>query len=189
MSFDFKNASKEELKIKYKEIAKEMKDDQFFTKKELNYLPEILYDKEQVLAFSSGLMDGSTWLIVLTDRRIIFLDKGMIYGLKQASIPLDKVNAIAGSTGILFGKLIITDGARERKIENVWKGTVKPFTNKAEWAIENAKRNQNSHPQSQAPTVDDKYAKISKLGELLDKGLISQDEFDLEKKKILGESI
>lgn len=40
-------------------------------------------DGEEVLAFSSGLMDESTWLITLTNTRIIFLDKGMIYGLNK----------------------------------------------------------------------------------------------------------
>ena len=43
MSFDFKNASPEELKAKYKELAKKIGDDQFFTKKELNYLPAVSY--------------------------------------------------------------------------------------------------------------------------------------------------
>jgi hypothetical protein len=31
-------------------------------------------DGEQVLAFASGVMDNSTWLIALTDHRVIFLD-------------------------------------------------------------------------------------------------------------------
>ncbi|MGH8273023.1 MAG: hypothetical protein ACRES9_02020 [Gammaproteobacteria bacterium] len=60
MTFDFKHASAAERKVEYKRIAKEIGDDQFFTKKELNYLPEILADGEQILAFSSGLMDGDT---------------------------------------------------------------------------------------------------------------------------------
>ena len=71
--FDFKNASKKERKKEYKRIAKEIGDDQFFTKKELKYLPEILMENEQVLAFSSGVMDGNTWLITLTNERVIFL--------------------------------------------------------------------------------------------------------------------
>lgn len=187
MSFDFKNASKAELKAKYNEIAKEMNDNQFFTKKELNHLPEVLNPGEQVLGFSSGLMDNNTWLIALTDRRLLFLDKGMIYGLKQVSIPLDKVNGVAGSTGIMFGKIIITDGARERKIENVMKQTVKPFTNKVEWAIDNFnnKDKQSSQTQNNPPPEEDKYAKLEKLGELKAKGLLSEEEFQAEKSKLL----
>ena len=51
-------------------------------------------------------MDGNTWLITLTDRRIIFLDKGMIYGLKQTTIDLDKVNAVSGETGLFLEKSV-----------------------------------------------------------------------------------
>lgn len=103
MVFDYKNASPAELKNEYNRIAKEIGDDQFFTKRELSHLPKILGDGEQVLAFTSGLMDGNTWLITLTDRRIIFLDKGLIYGLKQVTIDLDKINAVSGRPGFCLG--------------------------------------------------------------------------------------
>src|SRR3954451_16863952 len=105
MSFDFKHATPRELRAEYSRIAQEIGDDQFFTKKELKHLPDVLAEGEQVLAFTSGLMDGDTWLIALTDRRIIFLDKGMIWGLKQTLIDLDKVNSISGETGIFFGTI------------------------------------------------------------------------------------
>ena len=78
-------------------------------------------ESEQILGFTSGLMDANTWLITLTDKRIIFLDKGMIYGLKQSIVELDKVNAVSGSTGLVFGTITITDGANDRLIKNVWK--------------------------------------------------------------------
>ena len=81
-------------------------------------------------------MDGNTWLITLTDRRVIFLDKGMLYGLKQTTIDLDKVNSISSSTGLLLGKISIEDGASSKLIENVGKKTVKNFTNKVQDAIE-----------------------------------------------------
>ncbi|MEG3132322.1 hypothetical protein SC206_01885 [Rouxiella sp. T17] len=60
MAFDFKKASKEARDQEYKKIARLIGEDQFFTKKELNHLPEVLSEGEQVLAFSSGFMDGST---------------------------------------------------------------------------------------------------------------------------------
>ena len=77
MAFDFKRASEADRKKEYDRIAKEIGDDNFFTKKELNYLPEALADGEQVLAFTFGFLDGNTWLLTLTDRRLIFLDKGI----------------------------------------------------------------------------------------------------------------
>lgn len=190
MAFDFKNASKESLKAEYARIAKEIGDDQFFTKKELNYLPEILTPGEQILAFTSGRLnvDGdksmSTCLITLTDKRIILLDKGMIYGLKQDIINLDKVNSISGSTGLMFGSITITEGAGSRIIENVWKKTVKIFTNKAQEAIDALKNNSKQSSGSSAP--EDKYAKLEKLVALKEKGILSESEFLEEKRKILG---
>lgn len=185
MAFDFKNASATERKAEYDRIAKELGDDQFFTKKELNHLPEILIDGEQVLAFTSGLMDGNTWLITLTDKRIIFLDKGMVFGLKQTVIDLDKVNAVSGETGLLFGKISIQDGASTRTIENVWKKTVVKFTNKVRDAIE--ARKATSRPQTAtAPAGVDIASQLERLAALKEKGILTQEEFNQQKAKLLG---
>ncbi len=184
MAINLKTASNAERKAEYDRIAKEIGDDQFFTRRELNYLPEILQDNEQILAFTSGLMDGNTWLLTLTDRRIIFLDKGMIFGLKQQSIPLNKINAISCKTGLFFGVILITEGSATHKIENVWKKTVKIFTNKAQDAmcvpVTNVAVTQSGNAGA------DKYAQLEKLAELKDKGIISAQEYDAEKAKILN---
>ena len=185
MSFDFKNGSPADRKREYDRIAKEVGDDQFFTKKELNHLPEILSDGEQVLAFSSGLMNGNTWLITLTDKRIIFLDKGMIYGLKQTMIDLDKVNSISGQTGIIFGKISIEDGASSWQINQVWKKTVVTFTNKVRDAIE-ARKSASRHATAPQSNGDEVITKLEKLAALFEKGIINQDEFTQQKARILA---
>ena len=182
--FDFITASKHELQKEYNRIAKEIGDDQFFTKKELHHLPEVLQNGEQVLSFTSGIVNANTWLITLTDRRVLFLDKGMVFGLKQKSIPLNKINSVSGSTGLLFGKIIITDGANDTHINNVWKKTVKPFTNKVQEAIEDI-NNPNPQPQALPASVDDPYAKLEKLAALKEKGILTEAEFENEKRKLL----
>lgn len=149
-------------------------------------MPEILNEGEQVIVFTSALMDGNTWLIVLTDLRIIFLDKGMIYGLKQVSISLAKVNGISGSTGLLFGKIEINDGAVIRKIENVWKKTVRNFTNLAQNAIEAYNDKSKGIVQQVASQQDDIIAKLEKLAFLKEKGILSEEEFQEQKMRILS---
>ena len=54
----------------------------------------------------------------------------MRYGLKQTTIPLDRISSVTCQTDVVFGKIIITAGNSERKITNVWKKTVLLFTNK-----------------------------------------------------------
>jgi hypothetical protein len=181
MSFNFKTATRAELRAEYNRIGKEMGDFQFFTKRELFHLPKILADGEQLLAFTSGLMENNTWLIALTDRRIVFLDKGMIYGLKQATIDLDKINAISGETAILFGKIKIEDGARERVIDNVWKKTVVRFTNRVRDAMEARHR-----PQPTLVRGDDRISKLERLAALKDKGVLTTAEFERQKAEILA---
>lgn len=183
MAFDYKNATPEALKAEYNRIAAEIGDDQFFTKKELNHLPEVLASGEQVLAFTSGFMDGNTWLITLTDRRVIFLDKGMLYGLKQASIELDKINAVSGKTGLMFGEILIQDGGNERKISNVWKKTVTAFTNKVRDAMHAKKQ---PAAVSVSAAADDMISKLERLSALRDKGVLTPEEFAEQKTKILS---
>lgn len=188
MDFDYKNATPEQLKARYNEIAKEMGDDQFFTKRELNHLPHVLQEGEQVLAFTSGLMNNNTWLITLTDRRIIFLDKGMIYGLRQAAIDLDKVNAISGETGLLFGNIAIQDSASTFEIRNVWKKSVMRFTNRVQQAIE-ARKQARVRPAAAAPAPrqdDEVIVKLERLAALRERGVLNDDEFAAQKARILA---
>lgn len=187
MAFDFKNSSKESRDQEYKRIAKKLGDDQFFTKKELNHLPDVLSEGEQVLAFSSGYMDANTWLIVLTDERVIFLDKGLIYGLKQVSISLDKINSISGKTGILLGEIAIEDGASSRIIKNVWKKTVVPFTNMVRDAIKEKENKKNLRTAPENNINPDPVGRIEKLSLMLSKGLITEAEFLEQKQRILNE--
>lgn len=185
MAFDYKNATRAELKAEYKRIAQEMGDDQFFTKRELAYLPSALADGEQVLAFSSGLMDSKTWLIVLTDRRILFLDKGMLFGLKQTAIELDKVTAVSGRTGLIFGEIEVQEGTNTTVIKWVVKKTVARFANKARDAIHDLKYKVEPLPETEVLVGDDAISKLDRLGDLLAKGVITQEEFSQQKEKLL----
>lgn len=180
MTFNFKTATRTMLKQEYDRIAAETGDDQFFTKKELFHIPKVLADGEPVLAFSSGLMDGHTWLIALTDRRLLFLNKGLIYGLKQTSIELDKLNSVTAETGLFFGTIKIEDSAKQRKIENVLKKTVIRFTNKVREAAE--ARGRHSAPGS---GNDDPIAKLERLAALKERGVLSEAEFMQQKQALL----
>lgn len=159
--------------------------DTFGTKKEIKYLPEILTDDETVKYLTSGFYDKDTWVIVCTNKRIIFLDKGMIYGLKQVEIPLDRVNSIGQTTGLVFGTIEIWDGASKMFIKDVMKQTVKPFVAAANKAIEeykNAKNNNSSNSNNQS---NDIASQIMKLSQLKEQGILTEDEFLSKKKELL----
>ncbi len=155
--------------------------DQLGTKKEIKYLPEILRQNEAIKGLTSGFMNGNTWLIVCTNYRVIFLDKGMLYGLKQVETPLEKINSIEQKTGLMLGTITIWDGSSKMSISNVIKNTVRPFTEALNTQIDNATKSQGSSNDG-----EDTASQLLKLADLKEKGILTEEEFQSQKKKILA---
>lgn len=141
---DVTTASPADLKRLYDHIAVEMSDDRFFTTKELALLPKIMAADEWLYGFSSGYMNNSTWLIVLTSKRVIFLNKNLLWGHEETSVGLGKINSVQKKAGIVFGNIMLHDGSREYAIRNVWKKSIIPFTNRLDKAIEEFERSARS---------------------------------------------
>ena len=158
----------------------------FGAKKEIKYLPEILAEDETVLALTSGFMDGNTWLIVCTEKRVVFLDKGMIYGLKQRETPVERINSIEQTTGILFGSIAIWDGASRMQIKKVVKKTVKPFVEAVNRARDAIKTSERRYRTPAADSSVDVASQLERLAAQRDRGILTEDEFQNQKRKILG---
>ena len=148
------------------------------TKKEVKELTNIINDDEIITYATSGVYDGHTWLVVSTNKRIIFLDKGMLFGVNQIEIPLSKVNAGKYKKGLFVGEIEIWDGASMFRVKSVLKKTLIPFINAVNNSIEEMKKTQNSPKLSVAD-------EIMKFKRLLDEGAITQEEFDKKKKELL----
>ena len=159
--------------------------DTFGTKKEINFLPEVLRKSESIKGLTSGFMDGNTWLIVCTERRIIFLDKGMLYGLKQKDTPLEKINSIEHKIGMIFGKITIRDAASGITIEQIQKTAVAPFLETVNTAIEVLKNSSNVAASAGNEHLD-VASQLGKLADLRDKGVLTEEEFQGQKKKLLS---
>lgn len=177
----------------YEEIMKRLKElkqvDTFGTKKELKELPNIMYSGETLEYVASGFMDGNTWLIACTNKRVLFLDKGMLFGCKQLEIPLEKINSIETSKGLLLGKIKIWDGASAMKIDNVQKYALQPFVNAVNTAREALKNPVKPLEKEKGQPIQEEvdYIKeLEKLAGLRDKGIITDEDFEAKKKQILG---
>ena len=100
-------------------------------------LPETLEPGESIKALTSGVMDGNTWLVICTDRRVLFLDKGLIYGLKQMEIPLDGISSVSQRMGLVLGSIqILGAGLSGMKVNNIPKDDVAKFAK----AVQTARR-------------------------------------------------
>ncbi len=155
----------------------------FWTRKEIRALPEILEHDESVKAITSGLMDNATWLAVCTDRRVIFMNRGMFYGLRQIQVPLDRIQAIDHEFTIFFGSIRVWDGASAFTISMVLKSSILPFVKVAQEQMQIARKG----IKTEAPTAsNDVASQLQKLAELKEKGYLTEEEFQSQKKKLLG---
>lgn len=160
--------------------------DQFGTRKEIKYLPNILESDEIILGLTSGFMNKNTWLIVCTNNRVIFLDKGMVYGLSQEEVLLQNITSISHNLGMIFGKIKIHSSSHVLEVENIEKKQVSKFVkavNDARASLNDARKPPRVSANNDTAEI---VSQIEKLGELLERGLLTDDEFNEQKAKVLS---
>lgn len=179
-----------------------MRSCRFGTMKEMSRLPEQLQPEEVVFCFTAGVMSNkgdsnasdfgmSTWLVALTDRRFLFLDAAMLSNsIDVHSILHKNVQAVRVAQGMILGKINIDTGGRTTLIDNCEKNTVKILGDLAnEWLQVLEERH--SSPRiiqtvAHAETGESGLDKLKKLGELKALGLVTEDEFNIAKTKVLA---
>lgn len=163
----------------------------FCTGKEIRYLPEILEDDEHILALTSGFMKNTTWLAVCTDRRVIFLDRGILFGLKQLQMNLDRIQSIDSGFGLVFGSIRVWDGATAMNISLVLKSTIGHFVKTVQSAMDTYKRQMVHDVVRSAGALEpeakktDFVSELERLSKLRADGTLSKDEFERAKQKLL----
>lgn len=160
--------------------------------KHFKVVEQQLKDDEEVLVCFIGLKNfvdianhEDNWAYAITNKRIIIGQKGLI-GEKVDVISLRDLNDVSFRKGLVFGVLMI-DTIKE--VFNV--GLNKNSATSIHELVTNAlmdlkeEMHQSSQPVQQVK-ADDPYEEVKKLKELLDMGIITEEEFDLKKKNILG---
>lgn len=102
----------------------------FGTKKEINHLHEYLDPQEKIVYAVSGGREGRSYLIVITNNRLMFINKNMFVGGDYEEIGFDYINAVSYSSKLLLSTIMITNGANTIAIENVDKQNAPIFVDK-----------------------------------------------------------
>ncbi|MDE0129674.1 MAG: PH domain-containing protein [Gammaproteobacteria bacterium] len=97
--------------------------DLVMARREVRALPDYLADDEPILAVGSGQYDRAIWLIMVTDRRVLLLDRGW-FGVKQTDVPLGSISSVAQSLGLLLGSIKIVGSGFAMEIDAIRKETV-----------------------------------------------------------------
>ena len=151
-------------------------------RKEIKELPNILWDDEEVQDVVQGFYSGGNGILVATDRRLVFVDKGMIYGFKVEDFPHDKISSLQYETGLMFGTITIFASGNKAVIANIQpKLQARVFAEGVRARISQPKADIAANAK-QPSGLDD----LERLAALKEKGVITEEEFSAKKRQILG---
>ncbi|GHE33351.1 hypothetical protein GCM10017673_40360 [Streptosporangium violaceochromogenes] len=151
-------------------------------KREIRKLIEYLWDDEQVHLMSGGQYGAGTGLVVLTNRRLLFVKDGVMSKTTE-DFPLDKISSVQWSSGMLLGTLIVFASGNKAEIKNMDKKDGKQV---ADTLRERLASGTARPAQVAGPTAgSDVYDLLRKLGELRDAGVLTAEEFEAKKAELI----
>lgn len=196
-------SSEDEAKLDEQFIVKinEIPNCRIILRNELKILRRVLADGEEVIHAVNGIMGKDsfalfdsrfkvaasnairdTWLAAVTNTRIILINKHLIVGSDCISLPLEAISTVSYKTGLTESTITMMHGVSGIVLENIRKGYEKPFVDKANEAIRNSRSRQAQEPKPSPVSAADELAKWHGL---LKQGIITQEEFDAQKEKLL----
>ena len=160
-----------------------------FANVEINELANVLDKDERLIAIAEGkyLNNNLDGILVSTERRVIFIDRNLVGNAKENEFPHHKIVSAQHSYGLVSSelKLYTNEGIKaEFKFNN--RNAAKIFYE----AIQNYIHSpQNPLRQHQGSTREEDagavFEKLEKLGDLREKGILTNEEFEMQKKKLL----
>ena len=173
-------------KLRRKQIREELAkldiNPTFFARKEIKELSNILSVDEKIVYLVEGRNKITDHHIILvgTDRRLIFIDKEFMYGLKVEDYSYDKVASIQYETSFMLASIDVNVSGYIVEIDGVGKYEAELFCEKV--------RNFMSRPKefSQAKSEPTILDQLEQLGRLKESGVLTEEEFDEQKRKLLG---
>ena len=159
------------------------------SKGEIKELPNVLWEDELPVAVITGFYHGGNAILVTTDRRLIFIDKGLI-GLTVEDIYFEDISSIESHQGIVSGSLTIYARGNKESITHVEKDSVRPFSDLLRNELAKAKQMKvdmltQTQQAAQTPTRADNIDALFKLAELHKMGVLTDEEFADQKAKLL----
>lgn len=155
----------------------------FFARKEIRELPNILSEEEKIVYLVEGRNKITTHHIILvaTNRRLIFVDKEFMYGLKVEDFSYSKISSIQYETELMLAAIDIHVSDDIVEIDGVGKYDAELFCEKVRDFM--SRPEEYFQDNSEPSTLD----QLEQLGRLKENGVLSEEEFKEQKKKLLGQ--
>ena len=163
------------------------------TKPEIKELPEILHPEEKLLGLVEGLLKkihnreiSGHGLVIATNKRVIFFRKSFIGTVTKEETPISKISSASFRKGFLTSSIAIVTSNNESEVDNCDKILGKKFIDIVQNLISELDQITNS-PNNVQSIQESSVSQLEKLFELKQKGILTDDEFNTQKIKILSQ--
>jgi len=134
--------------------------------------------------YQSPTKHDNNYAYAITNKRILFGQKS-VTGEKFKAVNHEKINDISFEKGMIFGVLTIDTPQEKFKIA-LDSASASSINNAIHEVLDNLKGS-NAQERIPQPTANTSIAEeILKFKELLDSGVITEEEFEAKKKQLLG---
>lgn len=150
----------------------------------IRYLPSLLGGNERVLEVGQGKYRRKQGLVVLTNERLFFLDKGAVREtVEQFTVP--SISSLLVNKKLTGDTLLVRASGDKAEITSMTGGQadaiVRAFHN-----MEQTNRTMAAATGQASSSDADPLAQIERLAALRDKGIISAEEFESKKTELMG---
>lgn len=172
------------------EAAKGRMTTKYGSRRELRKLNEHIWPDEAVLRMAGGRYAGGTGLVVMTDRRLIFVREGHMSSQFE-DFPFSKISSVQWSAGMLLGKMTVFLSGNKADIEQMQKADGKAIADDVRARISGlGATSAAAQPAVPAPapavpaTAADGHGPVALLGMLAvlrDEGILTPEEYTAKK--------
>lgn len=142
-------------------------------------LPSEIRDDENVLEIANGTYSDKPALLVLTDKRILFVGKWM-FETKSEDFPLARVSSVELKSGMMMSEIVIYTSNQEARIKHLTKPEAKSFVEKARTAVAAG------GAPTAAPAASDPADQLVKLKALHDAGILNAAEYEQKRQELIA---
>ena len=152
-------------------------------RKELKKLIDKLGEGEEVVNLARGQYDGKTGLVVVTDRRILFTEQGMVRS-RLEDFSYERVNSVQTEGSMMSGKLTIYSSGNKAVIERVM--PKERVTEIGDYVRAKIGGGGAAAPEPQKQAAPDVMQQLQQLGQLRESGVLTDEEFEAKKTDLLS---
>jgi hypothetical protein len=143
---------------------------------------ENLADNEHIVAGVRGYFRELRGRLVATETRLLFVERKGLFGSVVERFPYSRINEVATSKNILRGDLIINSGGSSEAVRGIQKGLLTPFLTAVQHQLADFRQ---GGPIGTPSSNNDVVTQLEKLAALRDRGVLSAEEFQAQKAKLL----